>query len=171
MRQGEPTKKEIRRLREQLEYKAHLVWDAISAAEKKRVFTLSRAYKEFLDRAKTEREAVTVIRETALGRGFAEKPEPGSHQPFFRVFHNKSLALVRPGKGALAAVCLRFPGGHDCNDLVGIRIGRGNCRWRQILSPVRLGYSPNRPSSVDSCRQELLRIRQNAENSGQPRHT
>lgn len=101
MKQGEPTKKEIKRLREQLEYKSRLVWDVISSAEKKRVFALSQAYKKFLDRAKTEREAVTAIRETALDRGFTEKPKPGSSKPFIRVFHNKSLALVRPGKGTL----------------------------------------------------------------------
>ena len=101
MTQEEPTKKEIKRLKERLEYKSRLVWDVISSTDKKRVFALSEAYKTFLDRAKTEREAVQFIRETALGRGFTEKPAPGSSQPFIRVFQNKSLALVRPGKGSL----------------------------------------------------------------------
>ncbi|MFZ7113558.1 MAG: aminopeptidase, partial [Desulfatiglandales bacterium] len=99
MTKGELTKKEIKRLRERLEYKARLVWDVIPPAEKKEVFALGEVYKKFLDRAKTEREAVAHIRRTALENGFSENPAPGSCRPFFRAFHGKSIALVRPCKG------------------------------------------------------------------------
>ncbi len=99
MAKGKLTNKEIKRLKERLEYKARLVWDEISSAEKKRAFALGEAYKIFLDRAKTEREAVTYLRETALERGFSENPKPSSGEPFIRVFQNKTMALVKPGNG------------------------------------------------------------------------
>lgn len=92
------TKKGIKRLQERLEYRPELVWDAVSSAEKKRVFSLGESYKRFLDQAKTEREAVSCIRDMALQKAFSENPKPGSSTPMIRVFRGKSIALARPGK-------------------------------------------------------------------------
>lgn len=93
-------KKAIKKLKDRLEYRPELVWDSISAAEKKRVFSLADKYKEFLNRSKTEREAAAYIRETALKSGFSERPKPGSSTPMIRVFQEKSVALIRPGTGS-----------------------------------------------------------------------
>jgi len=95
------TKKEIKDLNEKLTYTPRLVWDEISEAEKKRVFAFAEGFKSFVDRAKTEREAVSCIRELAEGAGFSGPSKKKSSGPFIRVFHNKAVALVRPGKGPL----------------------------------------------------------------------
>ncbi|MFZ0450099.1 MAG: aminopeptidase [Desulfatiglandaceae bacterium] len=95
------TKKEIKDLSEKLFYTPRLVWDEISEAEKRQVFALAEGYKSFLDRAKTEREAVSCIREMAEGAGFSAPSGKASSAPFMRVFHNKAIALVKPGKGPI----------------------------------------------------------------------
>ena len=95
------SKKDLEKLSKKLTYKPDLVWDAISTAEKKKIFSFCEIYKTFLDRAKTEREAVSCIREIARNKGFSEKVKTGSFMPMIKVFHEKSIALVRPGKDAL----------------------------------------------------------------------
>jgi len=95
------TKKEIKNLREKLQYNPELVWDAINSAEKKRAFSFCETYKKFLDQAKTEREAVEYIRNMARDKGFSEQVKPGSCRPMTKVFREKSIALARPGKDPL----------------------------------------------------------------------
>ena len=95
------TSKEIKKLSDKLMYSPDLVWDVISAAERKKVFSFGEAYRGFLDRAKTEREAVSCIRETALGEGFAEEVKPGAIKPLLRVFQGKAIALALPGRAPL----------------------------------------------------------------------
>lgn len=92
------SKKEIENLEKSLTYKPSLVWDAISASEKKKVFRFSEEYKNFLDKAKTEREAVDTICKLAKDMGFTEKIKHGAARPMIKVFQGKSVALVRPGK-------------------------------------------------------------------------
>ncbi len=95
------TKKQIEDLSKRLTYSPRLVWDEISAAEKKRVFSFADGYKTFLDRAKTEREAVSCIREMAEKSGFQLDPGKRVHGPLICTFHGKAIALVKPGKEAL----------------------------------------------------------------------
>ena len=95
------TKKELEKLSRKLSYSPELVWDKISDAEKKKVFKYGEEYKRFLDQAKTEREAVSVIKKKAKNRGFLEKPKAGSLSPMIRVFHDKSIALALPGTASL----------------------------------------------------------------------
>ena len=64
-------KKESKALKEKLFSKPELVWDKISSKEKKQVFDLGERYKQFLSRAKTEREAVDEIISTAEAAGLA----------------------------------------------------------------------------------------------------
>ncbi|MFC1863629.1 aminopeptidase [Thermodesulfobacteriota bacterium] len=90
--------KEIEKLEKTLTYKPELIWDTIKDSEKKKVFKFSEEYKIFLDKAKTEREAVDAICKLAKDKGFIEKISPGSSKPMIRVFKGKSVALVRPGK-------------------------------------------------------------------------
>ncbi len=91
------TKKEIKALSERLTYTSRLVWDSIDEREKRKVLAYGEEYKTFLDNSKTEREAVAFIREAARKNGFADEVKRGAGSPFFRVFHNKAVALVRPG--------------------------------------------------------------------------
>jgi len=101
MEKKNPTKKEMEKLSKRLMYRPELVWDKISSNEKKKVFKFCEEYKVFLDQAKTEREAVVAIRNTARERGYSDSVKSGGSQPMIRVFHNKSIALVRPGKAPL----------------------------------------------------------------------
>lgn len=101
MEKKNPTKKEMEKLSKRLMYRPELVWDKISSNEKKKVFKFCEEYKGFLDQAKTEREAVVAIRNTARERGYSDSVKSGGSQPMIRVFHDKSIALVRPGKAPL----------------------------------------------------------------------
>jgi len=95
------TKKDIEKISKKLMYKPRLVWDAISQAEKKKVFSFGEEYKKFLDQSKTEREAVISIREKAKQSGFSEATKPRSSKPLIKVFQEKSIALIKPGKAPL----------------------------------------------------------------------
>ncbi len=95
------TKKQIKSLSEKLSYTQRHVWDTIDDREKRKVFEFGEAYKDFLDRAKTEREAVNVIEEMALKQGFLKESRSGSNEPFIRIFQNKAIALAFPGKAPL----------------------------------------------------------------------
>ena len=95
------SKKQIKSLREKLTYKPRLVWDAIEEQEKKKILDYGEEYKSFLDSSKTEREAVGQIREAAIKKGFSDSVRAKSKSPFVRVFHEKAIALVKPGKAQL----------------------------------------------------------------------
>ncbi|GAF93452.1 unnamed protein product, partial [marine sediment metagenome] len=91
-------KKEIERISEKLISKPKLVWDEIDKKEKKKVFDFDKEYQNFLNRAKTEREAVQIISEIALKKGFPSKPT-GSHPiKLMKAFQGKSIALSISGK-------------------------------------------------------------------------
>jgi aspartyl aminopeptidase len=101
MPQDNLTKKQIKDLSKKLSYAPRLVWDEISAGEKKRVFSFADGYRIFLDNAKTEREAVSHIRAMAEKSGFRLERRGGSPGPLMRIFHEKAIALVKPGKEPL----------------------------------------------------------------------
>jgi len=83
----------LKELKEKLFYEPKLVWDSLTDKEKEDVFKLAEEYKSFLDKAKTEREAVLFIKEQA----------EASNIPFVKVFRNKVIALARPGKEDISA--------------------------------------------------------------------
>ena len=97
MEKTNPTKKDMDKLTQKLTYNPKLVWDSISANEKNKVFRFGEEYKSFLDRAKTEREAVAYIRQMAVDKGYREQALPGDSSPLFKTFHEKSIALALPG--------------------------------------------------------------------------
>jgi len=101
MAQKKLTKKQIKDLSKKLAYTPSLVWDEISAAQRKQVFSFAERYKAFLDEAKTEREAVLSIRGMAEEAGFLLEPGKGPQGQLIRIFHNKTIALVRHGKAPL----------------------------------------------------------------------
>jgi aspartyl aminopeptidase len=91
-------KKEIERISKRLISSPKLVWDVIDKREKERVFAFDKGYQDFLNKAKTEREAVKVISEIALKNGFS--PDPPSTHPIrlMKTFQGKSIALSKSGK-------------------------------------------------------------------------
>jgi len=91
-------KSEIKRISEKLISKPKLVWDAIDKKEKKGVFGFDKEYQHFLNKAKTEREAVKIISEIALKNGFS--PNPSSTHPIklMKTFQEKLIALSISGR-------------------------------------------------------------------------
>ena len=102
MKEKKPSKKEIEALQKQLTRKPLLVWDHLSSKEREELFAYGERYKHFLDHAKTEREAVKTIIETAEAKGFL--PLDGAEQPaslsgrYYRVFKERVCALMVMGK-------------------------------------------------------------------------
>ncbi|KAF0118103.1 MAG: putative aminopeptidase [bacterium] len=76
-----------------------MVWDRLDNKEKEGVFLFAEGYKEFLNRAKTERQAVKEIIKFAEEKGFKriEKPS-GKTKKVYRAFHNKTIAMGILGK-------------------------------------------------------------------------
>jgi len=72
-------KSEIKRISEKLISQPKLVWDAADTKEKEQVFGFDKEYQSFLNKAKTEREAVKIISEIARKNGFS--PNPPSRHP------------------------------------------------------------------------------------------
>lgn len=94
-------KNETKELEKKLKLQGKLAWDRMTAEEKEEAFRLAEGYKTFLDRAKTEREAVAEIRKAAQDAGFEEGPG-GRAKQFFVVNKGKSIALVLQGQAPLA---------------------------------------------------------------------
>jgi len=91
-------KSEIKRISEKLISKPKLVWDAIDKKEKKGVFGFDKEYQHFLNKAKTEREAVKIISEIALKNGFSPNP-PSTHPiKLMKTFQEKLIALSISGR-------------------------------------------------------------------------
>src|SRR5208337_2069262 len=96
-------KDDLQQLRERLALTARLVWDRVDQDELAAIFAYADHYKTFLDRAKTEREAVQEIVRQAQARGFEDL---SSRTPGPRVFYNykgKNIALVVQGKRPLSS--------------------------------------------------------------------
>ena len=89
---------------EKLRLEKRNCWEVWSAAETKRAFAFSEGYKDFLDQAKTEREAVVVGIKVAQKNGFKEistlkKLKAGDK--VFAVNRNRNLVLAVIGKKLL----------------------------------------------------------------------
>ena len=94
-------KAEIERIAKKLTSQPRLVWDALNDKEKEKVFDLDQEYKNFLNTAKTEREAVTAISEIARNNGFSLKPSGKQPIRLMKTFQGKSIALSISGKKPL----------------------------------------------------------------------
>jgi aspartyl aminopeptidase len=87
---------------------------AWKAYEKKlsRVDSLSKEYLGFLDKAKTEREAIQELKRLARKKGFKElKSKPSKKGKYFMEYKDKNLALIVVGKQP-AAKGFRFVAAH-----------------------------------------------------------
>jgi aspartyl aminopeptidase len=95
-------KKEIERISKRLTAQPKLVWDSIDEREKDEAFSFDQEYQRFLNTAKTERESVMAIRETALKHGFSLDTPSKRPIKLMRSFQEKSVALSISGKKPLS---------------------------------------------------------------------
>jgi len=95
------TKKEIEKIEKKLIRKDLLVYDIISNAEKNKVTQYCKEYKEFLDSTKTEREAVSYIKQIAEKCQFKNKFE--NNTKLYKINKEKNIALAYIGKQPLSS--------------------------------------------------------------------
>jgi aspartyl aminopeptidase len=91
-------KQEIEKMSERLLAKRRLVWDAMDEKEKDGLWEFDRHYRDFLNSAKTEREAVARIEKIAEKSGFSSDPGPTQPIKMVKSFLGKSVALCLSGK-------------------------------------------------------------------------
>jgi len=95
-------KNETQELEKKLKFQGKLSWDRLEEREKEETFRFAEGYKAFLDRAKTEREAVQEIVKAAKEAGFQEGIQGRSGKKFFFINKDKSVALAILGQAPLA---------------------------------------------------------------------
>ncbi|NTW06047.1 MAG: aminopeptidase, partial [Peptococcaceae bacterium] len=86
------------------EKKLLTVWDKVSQAEKKEIFSFSEDYKQFLDQGKTEREVVELVVSIAKEQGFCALAEKATLLPGDKVFYvnrDKAIVLAVIGRDSL----------------------------------------------------------------------
>lgn len=91
--------------RDELFFTKKNAWDTISEEDKARIDTYCEGYKTFLDRAKTEREAVNVAIEMAEAAGyvpFERGMKLTAGTKIYKNIHGKALMLAFIGKAPLS---------------------------------------------------------------------
>jgi len=96
-----PTKAEIKQLEKRLKYQPDLVWDKLGAAERQAVMSAAEDYKNFLNAAKTEREAVRAVVTKAEAAGFKPLAEGGPGDRRLRTMMDKVAVLAVTGRRPL----------------------------------------------------------------------
>jgi len=91
-------KAEIEKISKMLISKPKLVWDEIDKKEMEIIFNFDKEYQNFLNKVKTEREAVSEITRIALENNFSSQPNKNSPIKLIKTFHGKSIALSVSGK-------------------------------------------------------------------------
>lgn len=96
-----PEKDELEQLRERLMVAPKLVWDQVDAAEQEAILAYGERYKNFLDTAKTEREAVQEIERRARTAGFVNLAAGESGSRCYYNYKGKVIALMALGRRPL----------------------------------------------------------------------
>lgn len=107
----EKEKDQFKELRERLTITPKLVWDQADPPTLEAIMSYAEAYKTFLDRAKTEREAVQEILRQAQDLDFGDLASRDQGPCTYYNHRGKSVALIVPGKRPLSAG-LRLIGSH-----------------------------------------------------------
>lgn len=94
-------KKQTKKIKDKLMFQNALVWDKLLSKEKKAVFDFAEDYKRFLDGAKTEREAVSQIKQCAERFGFKESCSPSAKGKIYKEHRHKAIGLAAVGKRPL----------------------------------------------------------------------
>lgn len=101
----EKIKSATKELEKKIKFQGKLSWDRLEEKEKDEVFRFAEGYKLFLDRAKTEREAVQEIIKAAKEAGFGEPLRAAGktrQKKFFFLNKEKSVALAILGRAPLS---------------------------------------------------------------------
>jgi aspartyl aminopeptidase len=93
-----PDKDTLKELQERLTFSPRLVWDEVPAAARPDILAYAEQYKNFLDAAKTEREAVLEVQRLAQEQGYVDLAagDPAAGKYFFN-YRGKTLALINLG--------------------------------------------------------------------------
>jgi len=100
--ENEKIKNETKELEKKLKFQGKLSWDRLEEGEKEETFRFAEGYKAFLNRAKTEREAVQEIIQAAKDAGFQDVSQRPAGGKIFFVNKEKSIALAILGPAPLA---------------------------------------------------------------------
>lgn len=104
-----PEKKENKKIRDELFYQRRNGFDLISMEDRVAMEDYCEEYKKFLNRARTEREAVKLAAAEAESRGFIEYKQGMALKPGSKVYFNnrgKSLILAVMGTKPLSEGCV-----------------------------------------------------------------
>jgi aspartyl aminopeptidase len=93
-----PDKDTLKEMQDRLTMTPRLLWDHLEAAERSMVETFADGYKNFLDQAKTEREAVLEVERQALAKGFVDLNSGQSSSKFILNYRGKTVALAVLGQ-------------------------------------------------------------------------
>ncbi|RTZ90348.1 MAG: aminopeptidase, partial [Deltaproteobacteria bacterium] len=93
-------KKQTKEIEKALKLSPKPVWDHLSERERKKALEFCEGYKDFLDAARTEREAVREIVSLAKAKGFSESPSK-TPAKYLRINREKSVALAIVGSKPL----------------------------------------------------------------------
>jgi aspartyl aminopeptidase len=96
-------KDELKLLQDRLAVTPQLVWDRVDKDERASIFAYGDHYKTFLDRAKTEREAVVEIERRAKALGFVDLAQKEAGPRGFYNYKGKTIVLVVQGRRPLAS--------------------------------------------------------------------
>ena len=94
-------KDELKQLRDRLAVNPKMVWDQVDQAERAAIFAYGDHYKTFLDRAKTEREAVVEIERQAKALGFVDLTGKEAGPRGYYNYRGKVIVLVVQGRRPL----------------------------------------------------------------------
>ena len=94
-----PKKKETKDLISKLALKKMIAWDHFGERDEKQIVSFSQKYIHFLNRAKTEREAIGEILKQAKYSGFNDiSGQRNVGNRFYQINRNKNIALCHFGK-------------------------------------------------------------------------
>jgi len=91
----------LKQLRDRLAITPKMVWDQVDQAERAAIFAYGEHYKTFLDRAKTEREAVVEIERQAKALGFVDLTGKEAGPRGYYNYRGKVIVLVVQGRRPL----------------------------------------------------------------------
>jgi len=94
-------KDELKQMRDRLAVNPKMVWDQVDQAEREAIFAYGDHYKTFLDRAKTEREAVVEIERQAKALGFVDLTGKETGPRGYYNYRGKVIVLVVQGRRPL----------------------------------------------------------------------
>ncbi len=107
--------RKTRQLKEKLILEPKRVWDTLSEKERQQAFQYADGYREFLNRVRTERRAVTEFIARATEHGFVDlQGRKGKGSRVYQVLRGKLLALAVLGTKPLTAGIRLIASHTDC---------------------------------------------------------